>query len=116
MKQPIGGNSVKADFSSPYAPSAANASDLQNLKEHAEDSIELLMQIETDMNPFSEKPVLNEIIADIRKSSSLEELRRVINECLEAVKNVVATYIELNRVIEEVQGELIWKKLSEKKP
>jgi DUF438 domain-containing protein len=67
------------------------------------------MSVDSDMNPFRDKPVLNEIMADIRRASSVEELRKTINECLDAVKNVVATYIELNRIIEEMQGELMWK-------
>jgi hypothetical protein len=84
--------------------------DLESFKLRAKDSIELLMSVDSDMNPFRDKPVLNEIMADIRRASSLDELRKTINECLDAVKNVVATYVELNRVIEEMQGELVWKK------
>jgi hypothetical protein len=87
-----------------------NLIDLESFKLHAKDSIELLMSVDSDMNPFRDKPVLNEIMADIRRASSLDELQKTINECLDAVKNVVATYMELNRVIEEMQGELVWKK------
>ncbi len=87
-----------------------NLIDLESFKLQAKDSIELLMSVDSDMNPFRDKPVLNEIMADIRRASSLEELRKTINECLDAVKNVVATYMELNRVIEEMQGELVWRK------
>lgn len=105
---------MKDSLLSPFAAQQADAVALEALKEHAEDSIELLMQIDSDMNPFRDKPVLNEIIADIRKASSNQELRRIVKECLDAVKNVIATYLELNRLIEEVQGELIWGRLSEK--
>jgi hypothetical protein len=105
---------VKYTSFSPLDTKQADAAALEALKEHAEDSIELLMQIDSDMNPFRDKPVLNEIIADIRKASSAQELRRVVNECLDAVKNVVATYMELDRLIEEVQGELVGGRLSEK--
>jgi hypothetical protein len=83
--------------------------DLESIKLHAKDSIDLLMSVDSDMNPFRDKPVLNEIMADIHRASSIEELRKTINGCLDAVKNVVATYMELNRVIEEMQGELVWK-------
>jgi hypothetical protein len=105
---------VKDVLHTPYARQQNNEAALEDLKVHAEDSIELLMQIDSDMNPFRERPVLNEIIADIRKASSTEELRRVVSECLDAVKNVVATYLELNRLIEEVQGELQRGPLTEK--
>ena len=70
------------------------------------------MSVDSDMNPFRDKPVLNELMADIRRASSIDELQRTINGCLDAVKNVVATYMELNRVIEEMQGELLWKRRS----
>jgi hypothetical protein len=86
--------------------------DLESFKLHAKDSIDLLMSVDTDMNPFRDKPVLNEIMADIHRASSIEELKKTINGCLDAVKNVVATYMELNRVIEEMQEELIWKSIT----
>jgi hypothetical protein len=105
---------VKDGLLSPFVARQTDSIALEALKEHAEDSIELLMQIDSDMNPFRDKPVLNEIIADIRKASSPQELQRIVDECLDAVKNVVATYMELNRIIEEVQGELVWGRLSQK--
>ena len=105
---------MKDSLLSPFDTRQIDSGALEALKEHTEDSIELLMQIDSDMNPFRDKPVLNEIIADIRKASSTQELRRIMNECLDAVKNVVATYMELNRLIEEVQGELVEERLLEK--
>jgi hypothetical protein len=83
--------------------------DLESFKLQAKNSIDLLMSVDSDMNPFRDKPTFDEIMADIRRASSIEELQKTINGCLDAVKNVVATYIELNRVIEEMQGELMWK-------
>lgn len=84
--------------------------DLETFKLQAKDSMDLLMSVDSDMNPFRDKPVLNELMADIHRASSIEELKNTINGCLDAVKNVVATYMELNRVIEEMQGELMWKR------
>jgi hypothetical protein len=109
MTKHHGGASTKARHSSPLPSNANSTVDLESFKLHAKSSIDLLMSVDSDMNPFRDKPVLNEIMADIRRASSVEELRKTINECLDAVKNVVATYIELNRIIEEMQGELMWK-------
>jgi hypothetical protein len=106
------GDTLKYTLFSPFGTRQTESGVLESIKERTEDSIELLMQIDSDMNPFRDKPVLNEIIADIRKASSTQELRRIVNECLDAVKNVVATYMELNRLIEEVQSELIRSRLS----
>ncbi|WXG43668.1 MAG: hypothetical protein WED04_06450 [Promethearchaeati archaeon SRVP18_Atabeyarchaeia-1] len=114
MNKTHGGDFMKEGSLSASATQQSSVAALEALKEHAEDSIELLMQIDSDMNPFREKLVLNEIIADIRKASSTDELRTVVGECLDAVKNVVATYLELDRLIEEVQGELVWGLLSKK--
>jgi hypothetical protein len=110
MTKPHGEAYVKTHQMPSLPIKEPNLVDLESFKLHAKDSIELLMSVDSDMNPFRDKPVLNEIMADIRRASSLEELRKTINECLDAVKNVVATYMELNRVIEEMQGELVWKK------
>jgi hypothetical protein len=106
------GGSVKEGHFQPYSVKGDNKADLESFKLHAEDSIDLLMSVDSEMNPFRDKPVLNELMADIRRASSVEELQRTINGCLDAVKNVVATYVELNRIIEEMQGELMWKRSS----
>jgi len=103
------GDSVKKNQSLPTSAKPDNTVNLESFKLHAKDSIDLLMSIDSDMNPFRDKPVLNEIMADIHRASSVEELQKTINGCLDAVKNVVATYMELNRLIEEMREELVWK-------
>jgi hypothetical protein len=106
------GGSVKEGHFQAHLVKEDSKADLESFKSHAKDSIDLLMSVDSEMNPFRDKPVLNELMADIRRASSVEELQRTINGCLDAVKNVVATYIELNRIIEEMQGELMWKRSS----
>jgi hypothetical protein len=110
MTKAHGGASGKASHSASLPAKENSSVDLESFKLHAKDSIDLLMSVDSDLNPFRDKPVLNEIMADIHRASSVEELQKTINECLDAVKNVVATYMELNKVIEEMQEELMWKK------
>ncbi|WXG46312.1 MAG: hypothetical protein WED05_06560 [Candidatus Atabeyarchaeum deiterrae] len=98
---------MKSSLPSRLTSEEARLADFEIFKEHAKDSIELLMSVESDVNPFGERVLLDEIVADIRKASSPEELHGIMKECRDAVKNVVAAYMEFNRIIERVNGELI---------